>query len=391
MEELESQWIRETAGTISRLLRGDDVPPVAVPPDNCSRSVRDLVEVTNLLVRHFAESRAFLEMLSQGNLDVDPPPRNLLLSPFKQLHSNLRHLVWQTHQVSKGDLSQRVDFLGTFSDAFNSMIASLREKRRVEEALRAANATIMEGLQYAQTIQGALLPRETDIHRVTRDYCCIWRPRDLIGGDMFAFETVPEGLVVAVMDCTGHGVPGAIMTMIARTCLARAIQEEGYEDPAAVLACLNRLVQQTLNQHRKDTPSDDGLDIGLCYVNKREEVLTFAGAKISLFFLLDQKVQEVRPDKQSIGYKTSSLDFTYTNHHVEAGRGIPFYMTTDGLTDQIGGPRGFPFGKRRFWTVIVETRDVPMLEQMKALELRFDRWRGAEPQVDDVTCLGFRV
>jgi serine phosphatase RsbU (regulator of sigma subunit) len=391
VEELESQLIRQTAGTISRLLHGEDVPPVAIPTANCSRSLRDLVEVTNLLVRHFAESKAFLEMLSQGNLNADPPPRNLLLSPFKQLHSNLRHLVWQTHQVSLGDLSQRVDFLGTFSDAFNSMIASLREKRRVEEALRAANATIMEGIQYAQTIQGALLPREADIHRVTRDYCCIWRPRDLIGGDMFAFETVPEGFVVAVMDCTGHGVPGAIMTMIARTCLARAIQEKGYEDPAAVLACLNTLVQQTLNQHRKDTPSDDGLDIGLCCVNKKEEVLTFAGAKISLFFLLDQRVQEVRPDKQSIGYKTSSLDFTYTNHHVEAGRGIPFYMTTDGLTDQIGGPRGFPFGKRRFWTVIAERRDVPMLEQMKALELSFDRWRGVEPQVDDVTCLGFRV
>lgn len=391
MEPSDRAIVEQTAEALHRLLQGERASLIEMPESGPDESLRVLVEATNLFLKQHAESRQFLEMLAQGNLDFDPPPRNLLLSPFKQLHSNLRHLVWQTQQVATGDLSQHVDFLGTFADAFNSMIASLREKRRIEEELREANTIIIEGMQYARTIQTALLPRESEIILTNQQFFALWKPRELIGGDLFSFKTVSDGFVVAVMDCTGHGVPGAIMTMIAGTCFQRSLEEEGHEDPARVLGSLNGLVKETLNQHHKETPSDDGLDIGLCCVDKAHRTLRFAGAKIGLFVLADSRVDEIPPDRQSVGYKSSRLNFSYKSRHIECPRGAAFYMATDGLTDQIGGPRGFPYGKSRFKKLLSANCDKSMAEQKATLESQLQQWRGLEPQVDDITCVGFSL
>jgi len=391
VDSSERALVDKTTEALKRLLQGERVPILAGSESSADESLNQLTEVTNLIVRQHAESQRFLEMLAQGNLDCDPPPRNLLLSPFKQLHSNLRHLVWQTQQVATGDLSQQVDFLGTFSDAFNSMIAALREKRRIEEELREANTTVLEGIQYARTIQSALLPRESDVFLSSRQFFALWKPRDIIGGDLFAFRAVPGGFIVAVMDCTGHGVPGAVMTMVAGTCFQRAIEDEGPEDPSKVLRSLNRLVKETLNQHHKETPSDDGLDIALCYVDQSGRVLRYSGARIGLFMLRDRQVEEILPDKQSIGYKSSRANFAYKNHLLECPPGTAVYLVTDGLTDQIGGPRGFPYGKSRFKRFLTANYGIPMAQQKANLEAQIKDWRGPEPQVDDITCVGFAL
>ncbi|MGC8602625.1 MAG: HAMP domain-containing protein [Desulfomonilaceae bacterium] len=151
--------LERVSDALLRLARGE-LPDLLNPPaPNVSEEVARLVDATNNIIKEYANARSFLMSLSEGSLDVDPPPRNFLISPFKQLHSNLRHLTWQTQQVSKGDLSQQVDFLGDFSLAFNSMIDSLKEKRRIEEALRkshedlkSANTLIMESIEYASSI-----------------------------------------------------------------------------------------------------------------------------------------------------------------------------------------------------------------------------------------------
>jgi serine phosphatase RsbU (regulator of sigma subunit) len=391
VESSERAIIGLIADALQGLLHGGRVSPVPTPDRDVDEGVRRLVDIANLCLKQHGESREFLDSLSRGNLDCEPPPRNLLLSPFKQLHSNLRHLVWQTDQVAKGDLSQQVDFLGTFAEAFNSMIASLREKRRIEEELREANTTILEGMEYARTIQSALLPRESEILGTTAEFFSLWKPRDVIGGDLFAFKSVDEGFVVAVIDCTGHGVPGAVMTMIAGTCFQRSIEEEGHEDPARVLQSLNRLVKETLHQRHSETPSDDGLDIGLCYVNRHQRSIRFAGAKIGLLLSTERGIDYVLPDRQSVGYKSSRLKYAYKSHLIECPRATACYMATDGLTDQMGGPRGFSYGKSRFRKMIAELHDIPIAEQKAMLERDWQMWRGHEPQIDDLTCVGFSL
>ena len=141
MVEEELEVVRLATKSIAILLKGE-VPARLCPSQTASEDIRLLCETLNKLIEAFDESRRFITCLGQGNLDVDPPSGNSVCSPYKQLHSNLRHLVWQTQQVAKGDLSQQVDFLGTFADAFNGLIRSLREKRSLEAALQESHAKL---------------------------------------------------------------------------------------------------------------------------------------------------------------------------------------------------------------------------------------------------------
>jgi PAS domain S-box-containing protein len=518
--------IRDLRKAFLSLLRGEIPQLISVPESAGNEELRDLSEAGNALIKSFAEAHDFMSCLSKGALEIDPPSRNFLISPFKRLHSNLRHLTWQTQQVARGDLSQRVDFLGEFSDSFNSMIDALRDKRRVElklklseerlglaleaaelglwdydvksgnvifnegwakilgyaseeveptidfwrrlirpedqEAFRAAweahlkglsqsfslehrvsaksgdlkwilclgrvvdfdsdgnpsrmtgifvditdrkmaeaalieahaslleaNTKIMDSIHYARTIQTAFLPNAQDMVSELGEYCIIWRPRDVIGGDIYKFKAVPEGFLVAVIDCTGHGVPGAIMTMIAGSSFDRACEDVGYTDPALILRKMNALVKNSLNQHHAETPSDDGLDIGLCFVNKLSKTVTFAGARIDLYVVRDGKLEEISADRQSVGYKTSQLDFVYTNHKVSINGRTNFYLCTDGILHQTGGPRAFPFGKTRVKKLLAALYGRPLGEHKKALQEAITNYRGPEPQLDDITVLGF--
>lgn len=362
------------------------------------KGLQALCETTDLLITKFIEAHDFLSRLSNGLLEVDPPPRNFLISPFKRLHSNLRHLTWQTKQVATGDLSQHVDFLGEFSHAFNSMIAALKEKRQIELELQRAhadlvqaNTEIMDSIRYAHTIQKAFLPNPQEIACHLSDYFIIWRPKDIIGGDIYKFKAVKEGFLFAVIDCTGHGVPGAIMTMISGECFDRAVEDVGYHDPAQVLKQLNWLVKSSLNQHHADSPSDDGLDIGICFVNKASGNAVFSGAKIGLWCLRNGILDEISSDRQSIGYKKSKLDFAYKNHTVPIDHDTTLYMTTDGMLHQSGGPKLLPFGKRRFRRLLLEHGGEPCYKQMPAIENEIDKYRGNEPQLDDITVVGFNA
>ncbi|MBI5252079.1 MAG: SpoIIE family protein phosphatase [Desulfomonile tiedjei] len=398
MDQTESTIVNAVKEAILSLLRGEPPNKISVPEIARGDSLDGLCESVNELMKTFSEAHDFLAFLSKGTLEVDPPRRSFLISPFKQLHSNLRHLTWQTKQVATGDFSHRVDFLGEFSDAFNSMIDSLREKRLVElelheahSKLLEANTQIMDSIHYARTIQTAFLPNTQEITSALKDFCIIWKPKDVIGGDIYKFRSHQDGFLIAAIDCTGHGVPGAIMTMIAGSSFDRALEEVGHADPALILQKLNLLVKNSLNQHVSESPSDDGLDIGICLVNKSRRTLVFAGAKIGLFRVSDGQVHEIPGDRQSIGYKTSRLSFNYTNHSLPIQDHATFYMCTDGITHQTGGPRQFPFGKKRFKRLLLDHCEKSLSEQKRAFEEAIEKYRGDEPQLDDMTLVGFTV
>lgn len=397
MDSRERAIVSGVAQALQALLRGEPVASTSLElPEDSEDEIRELCVAARSLVGTFAEARDFISSLSRGGLEVDPPPRNFLISSFKQLHSNLRHLTWQTKQVADGDLSQHVDFLGEFSDAFNSMIASLKEKRRMEDELRAvhlelleANRCVMDSIQYARTIQAAFLPDSRDIAAQLGDHFIIWKPKDIIGGDIYKFKTVAEGCVIAVMDCTGHGVPGALMTMIAGASFDLALEEEGYSQPSKLLKRLNTLIKTALNQDDKDAASNDGLDIAVCFVNKSDNTVVFSGAGIGLYYVLDGSTYEVRGDRQSIGYKSSRADFRYTDHVIPIASETHFYVATDGMLHQTGGSLDLPLGKRRFKSLLAQCARKTVLEQERLFVEAFDTYKGDQTQLDDVTLLGF--
>ncbi|MEW6352152.1 MAG: PAS domain-containing protein [Thermodesulfobacteriota bacterium] len=510
---------------IDALLSGGMPDPVPLSTE-VDDGLSALLQSLNELIEKFHEAREFITALSAGHLEKEPPLRNYLISPFKQLHSRLAHLTWQTMQVARGDLNQRVDFLGEFSTAFNSMIRSLQEKRRLEKALEQserrlalaldgaalglwdvdldsssvvfnsrwaemlgylpdeleprisswfdrihpddrpefdrewhthlagltpnmksehrvlaksgtyrwilslgrivdrnedgkplrmagtflditdrksaeqelvkahallleANTNILDSIHYARTIQTASLPLHQEIEPYLADYFVLWKPRDVIGGDFYKFRPVPEGFLAAVMDCTGHGVPGAIITMIAGSCFDRAVEEVGHEDPAGILHRLDTLVKLALSQHRQESLADDGLDIGICSVNRTQGRLLYAGARIDLYCARHTDVDEIRADPQSIGYKSSNRRIAFRNHEIPLDANTVLYLVTDGITSQPGGLKGLPMGRSRFTQLLRECCGQPLRDQRRFLEDSVRQYRGQIPQLDDMTLLAF--
>ncbi len=263
--------------------------------------------------------------------------------------------------------------------------------RQTHEDLKEANSVIMDSIYYAQNIQSAILPSEEKLGKLLDDYFIIWQPRDVIGGDLYWLDGKDDELVFAVMDCTGHGVPGGIMTMIAATSLNRAIHEIGYQDPGALLGRMNILVRDTLRKRLEGKLYDDGLDMGICLVNKRSRKAIFAGGRISLFLCADGEVTEIKGDTESLGYQSSDPNHLFRNNHIELSTRTNLYLATDGLIEQIGGGKKLPFGKTRFSRFISENCVKPLHEQRLTLLDTLRDYRSDEDQRDDVTVFGIGV
>jgi serine phosphatase RsbU (regulator of sigma subunit) len=336
----------------------------------------------------------------------------LIAGPISLISSQMKHIA-NTRDFDKRVTVTSRDEIGELSKSFNEMTSHLKDaygdleayKQHLEDLveertselhrsmreLEAANVRIMESIHYARTIQQSILPTQASIAAHVPDYFVIWRPKDVIGGDLFWFDGHGGGFLFAVIDCTGHGVPGAIMTMISCTTLSRVVNEVGCTDPAKVLGQLNRLVQGALSRQSEQPLADDGLDIGICYVDASRTTLTFAGARISLFYSRNGDVHEIKGDRHSAGYRSSDPDYCFTNHYVEIDSSMRFYMATDGVHDQIGGERNLPFGKKRFKRLLIEHHTKPFSRQRELLLEAFMEYKGEDVQRDDVTVVGFTI
>ncbi len=295
-----------------------------------------------------------------------------------------------------------------------------KSKKKVEqerEAAEAANEKIMDSIRYAKLIQSSLLPNPENIRSFLPDSFFIWMPRDIVGGDfIFTDYVLPlrdgdsqreSGFIIAVIDCTGHGVPGAFMTMIADFGLRKIIRDEGWCDPAQILKRLSFLVKTTLQQDTDYALSDDGLDAALCFVSEGaasvmsegtvadrqvtedSEQLIFAGAKLPLIYFDNGELKVIKGDRKSIGYKRSDLNFNFTNHTVRIRRGMSFYMFSDGFVDQLGGEDERRFGTRRFKELLSKNSQLPFKMQKDRLLEAFNIYKGENEIQDDVTVLGF--
>jgi len=256
-------------------------------------------------------------------------------------------------------------------------------------AIEAVNKMIMESIQYAKIIQSSLLPNLVQVKTYLPNRFFLWMPKDVVGGDMLYAESVAEGFIVAVIDCTGHGVPGAFMTMIASTNLKRIIREETCHEPAEILKRLNFSVKTSLQQETEHAQSDEGLDAAICLVKPHEQRLTFAGAKLPLYYIHNDKLTVIKGDKKSLGYKKSDLNFTFTNHTVNIEEGMSCYLSTDGFLDQLGGPKRFSFGNKRFKNLLLENCHYTFDKQSEQLLQVFNEYKGDNDRQDDVTVVGF--
>ncbi|MCP4112882.1 MAG: response regulator [Desulfobacteraceae bacterium] len=278
----------------------------------------------------------------------------------------------------------------------NHELEQLVEKRTVQLAeankvIQKKNKKITDSIRHAQRIQRSMLPNINEVKTWLPDSFFVWMPRDIVGGDIFHADSFEDGFVVAVIDCTGHGVPGAFMSMIASSYVRRVTRYFGCHNPAEILKQLNFIVKTSLQQDRNDAISDDGMDAAICFVRPKDKTLTFAGARLPLIYTCNGDVTVIKGDRQSIGYKRSDINFNFTNHTIPADNGISFYMATDGFEDQFAEYGAKRFGRRRFTDLIGKISGFPFEQQHEMLAETFEAHKGEMDRMDDVTVVGFRI
>ncbi len=260
---------------------------------------------------------------------------------------------------------------------------------------------VMESINYAGIIQKSFLKasRET-LGDTLHDHFLLWEPRDRVGGDCYLCRRFEDGVFVALMDCTGHGVPGAFMTLIMTSFLDHVLAEPLRMDPARILSLVNRKVKQALGQQGKpkgalldgDEQSDDGMDAALLWLARGAKRLVYAGARIPLLLLApdDGAATFLEGDRQGVGYVDTPMDYVWTNRELALTDGSAVYLATDGLTDQIGGPRQIAFGRKRLAALLQACRAAPMAEQESRVRDALREYQGNQRRRDDVSVLGFR-
>jgi sigma-B regulation protein RsbU (phosphoserine phosphatase) len=382
--------------------------PETVSADGCSELVGEIVYLFNQIAGHFKELYEYAVPLARGNLQVERPGKtNFLAGSLKELHSKLNHLTWQAQQIEKGDYKQRVDFMGEFSQAFNSMVSKLEERelrlkeeilvrQQAEAEVREQNKLITDSIHYAAVIQQSVLPEPAFLHNYLAESFIIWRPRDIVGGDFYWYAPCAGGFMAAVIDCTGHGVPGAFMTLAVNQMLKQLLDEDRDYQPSAVLTFLDEKFHETFyaNTVTKERLYA-GLDMGLVKVDTVAQKVVFAGARLPLFHVHDGNLREIPGSRRSVGYekksrlgrKARSVPFENREFYYEPGDGL--YLSTDGFFDQ-HGENPDPFGIDRFAELVAEYFPLAMKDQKTALLQSLEAYMGMEAQRDDITVMGLK-
>ena len=296
---------------------------------------------------------------------------------------NERWLISKGAIVRRDDKGQPLRMVGTVMD--------VTESKEAERKLADAFGVITSSINYASRIQRAILPPMELLDDATREYFILWKPRDVVGGDIYWCHKWGSGMVLILADCTGHGVPGAFMTLISNGALERALIDVSEGDSAALISKMHQLIQVLLGQDRKESEADDGLELGVCYISSEKNNLVFAGAGFPIFVTLKNEVSMIKGDRKGIGYRKIPIDTTWTNKVLDVQNGSCFYMSSDGIFDQIGGPKRRGYGKKRFMKLLKSIQVVPITEQGDAIYQQLVEYQGEEKRRDDVSAIGFKI
>lgn len=263
------------------------------------------------------------------------------------------------------------------------------EKKLVEEK----NKEILDSIAYARRIQSTILPSDKAFKANLSDSFVLYLPKDIVAGDFYWLERVrgDDRLFFAACDCTGHGVPGAMVSVVCHNALNNAIHEFGCRTPAEILDKTSEVVINDFNKNMELTDEvKDGMDASVCAFDPETGQLTWAGANNPLLLIRNgEQITEIKADKQHVGH--SDKRKPYTNHNFQLEKGELIYLITDGFADQFGGPSNKKFQRAKLRELLFSVHHLPMEQQRSKLLSTFEQWRGTNEQVDDVTIIGVRV
>lgn len=339
--------------------------------------IGDMATAVNKLIANFEKTKEFSINVGAGNFNI----------PFEPLSDH--------DEMGKSLLRMRDDLLSYRSEMEQKVREQTQEIRKQKEEVEiqkekvtALYIDLQSSIDYAQRLQETILPNDATIKKMFPDSFVFFRPKATVSGDFYWFKELGGKKVIAAADCTGHGVPGAFMSLVGHNVLNTVTKV--FTKPSQILNNANRLAVDVLRSNDGESYMRDGMDIALCTIDQKSMTLEFSGAHNPVYIIRDGELIEIESDPFSIGsYVHNEREFT--NHSVPLKDNDCLYIFSDGYADQFGGPKGKKFMRKHFRQLLQDISHLPMPEQKWRLMDTLDRWQGNQEQVDDILVVGIRI
>ncbi len=266
----------------------------------------------------------------------------------------------------------------------------ITERKLIELEVQNKNKKINDSINYAKRIQNAILPNSRHISKALTDSFILYKPRDVVSGDFPWFVQIKDDIFIAAVDCTGHGVPGALLSLIGYFLLNDIVRSRKISDPGKILDLLDEGVTQTLRQDQDDSATKDGMDIALCRINANDRQIEYSGAHRPLYIMKSGVLEEIKGNKFPIGGGIFKNQTNFTTTKVQLGEGDSVYFSSDGFPDQFGGPDNRKFGPKKIRDIVERVHTSSMAEASKIFDEEWEAWRGETKQTDDVLLIGLK-
>ncbi len=300
----------------------------------------------------------------------------------------------QLLSLQNAEILQQKEEIEAQRDEIEAQRDEIRRQKDIaeqsEDKISKINQDLTDSIEYAKNIQVALFPDKYTLQRILKSGFCLFKPKDIVSGDFYWVSEIDDKEIIVAADCTGHGVPGAFMSIIGITFLNEIINDEKILQPAEILTRLRKKIIKALVHSNKIMEAKDGIDMSLCIIDRDKMTLEFAGAYNHLYLVRDNMLETFRADKMPVGFSSKAI-VPFTNYSIKLEKNDMFYILTDGYADQFGGPNKKKFRMGNMRQLFLDIHQKSIDEQKMILYENFLDWKEDQPQIDDVLVLGFRI
>lgn len=345
-----------------------------------SDEIGEMSVALNQLVDSLNSTREFANEVGAGNFDSYYKP----LSDQDELgHALLK--MREELAINERELEKKVE------ERTAEVVQQKQEIELQKLKIEILFNHVTDSIRYAKRIQEAILPPDHIVQKYLPDSFVFYKPKDIVSGDFYWLEKIDNKVIIAAVDCTGHGVPGAFMSIVGYNQLKQAVEKVKELQPSKILDVLSKGVSETLHQNIDGSVAKDGMDVSLCVIDYENKILEFAGAFNPLYLIRDGELQEIKGNKFPVGIFMGKEGKNFTNHKISIQPNDMLYIFSDGYADQFGGPRGKKFMLNKFRQLLVDIHTKELRKQKHLLEEALEKWKGSEEQVDDILVLGIKI
>lgn len=347
---------------------------------NVKELIGDILSYNRIPIVILSENEDSICLIEEGAINfIHKPFRDItLISNLKtalKLLNNLDAIEKQEQEIEKKDI--RIQ-------------AQITNELLQKEIIQRKNQEIMADIRYASRIQQALLPKLEFLNNNIEEYFILHQPKSHVGGDFYWVACKDNLKVIAVGDCTGHGISGALMHMLGAVYLNEVVSNYQFKTASDIINRLRDHIMKSLNQTGELGEAQDGLDLALCVIDCENKELQYAGANNPLYIIRNKELIEIKGDRMPVGIHIN-FDKPFTNNKLKLESGDQLYMFSDGYADQFGGPKGKKFRYKQFKDSLLENSHLPMNIQKEILNNIHDKWRGSLDQIDDILVFGLKI